>query len=132
MSAKRWYVFGRENVTGDLAGTYMTMVAGPTIKKESEVKKRIPNGMSLLASFDHEPSDLEKDQCQPRSFRQFNPDGSEIDWDAYSFDTPMECQRAGFHLKLKDEHGNCSTCGDPNPDPEAELRAAIESIQGES
>lgn len=127
---KYWHVFGREETRGELAGVYVTIVAGPTIKKPEALSAKKTMGMDFLASFDHEPSDLEKDQCQPRAFREYNPDGTEIDWEAYAYDSALECQRGGFHKAKVDEHGNCLLCGHPEDDPEDEIRAAIASITG--
>lgn len=128
---KQWHVYGKEHTSGDLAGVYATVVAGPTIKGPTELKRAGVSdmGMTYLASFDHEPSDLEKDQVQPRAFRQFHADGTEIDWDAYAFDSALECQRAGFHRKLLDDDGNCQTCGCGDEDPEGDILKAIASIQ---
>lgn len=131
---KYWHVIGGEGV-GDMTGAYMTMILGPIdtpdpsrldLTKFSPVPR-----MQHLAVFDHEPTDLEKDQCQPLEFRDHRPDGKVINWDSYAYDGPLECSRAGMHLQDVDEDGYCNHCGHPDPEPEADIEAAIASIQGD-
>lgn len=130
-----WHVLGGEHVTGDLAGAYMTLVIGPTDWSDPS---KIDLGqfgsltMEHLAVFDHEPSDFEKDQCQPLEFRDHRPSGKVIEWDKYDFDGPLECFRAGAHLQDVDEDGYCNRCGHDDPNPEADIEAAITSIRGAS
>lgn len=130
-----WHVIGGENVTGDLAGTYMTLILGPTDWSDPtkiDLTKFGTTRMEHLGVFDHEPSDFEKDQCQPLAFRNFRPSGKVIEWDVYDYDGPVECLKAGQHLQDVDEDGYCNRCGHDDPDPEAEVEAAIQSIRGAS
>jgi hypothetical protein len=84
---KWWHAYGG---FAQEYGAFAVMTLGPTggpddpTTDPSKTFREItlPLGdeqMVYLASWDHEPSDFEKDQIQPEEYREYNPDGTFIE-----------------------------------------------------
>ena len=63
MSEKRyWHCYGA--VTEDFGGSWALITVESTLPGD-EMPKELTSGFPLLASFDHEPTDSEKDALAP-------------------------------------------------------------------
>ena len=67
MSEKRyWHCYG--GVTEDFGGSWALITVESTLPGD-EMPKELTNGFPYLASFDHEPTDSEKDALAPYRYR---------------------------------------------------------------
>jgi len=67
MSKKRyWHCYG--GVTEHFGGSWALITVESTLPGD-EMPKELPNGFPYLASFDHEPTDSEKDALAPYRYR---------------------------------------------------------------
>jgi len=66
----------------------MTMVLGPSPRGPDDldlqgtvIREATVNKMPYLGSFNHKPSDLEKDKLAPDSHRQYDDEGNDLPWE---------------------------------------------------
>lgn len=85
-----WHTYGGVATEGDMAGLWMQVTAGPTSEPPDGVNgKGVPLKemfresnpyLKYLGSFNHEPSELEKDKLAPDDYRTWDDEGNEIEY----------------------------------------------------
>ena len=79
MTKQHWHAYG---CVAPEYGAFMTLIVGPTEKGPDDldnngtrVRDATVGDAPYLTSFDHEPSDLEKDRLQPEEYRELDEEG---------------------------------------------------------
>lgn len=83
-----WHAFGTPmKEDSEFPGTFMLVILGPAAfgpdddHQGQPVKEALVSGAPYLGSWDHAPSEVEKDKLRPEEFREYDAEGDPWPWD---------------------------------------------------